>query len=111
MAKKNAIPAESRRTKRESEIVKKAARLVEAETKKSSGVKVLSFASPESSLIHSADYNPSIEEMTITFAGLRPSCYRYKAIPGALFCQFAASSSKGAFFLKLIKPHFTGELL
>lgn len=69
------------------------------------------FESPESATIVSARYDKRTEVMTVTFKreNLDQRTYRYSNIPLSLWAEFAAASSKGSFFSKMIRPMYAGK--
>lgn len=71
------------------------------------------FESPESATIVSARYDRKTEKMTVTFKreNLAERTYVYSNIPINLWAEFAAASSKGFFFSKMIRPMYAGKAL
>lgn len=71
----------------------------------------LQFESPESSTIHSAEYDPQTMLMSVLFK--RPKAvldrYDYDAFPAELWEKFTQAPSKGAFFSAYIRPFYTGR--
>lgn len=72
----------------------------------------LRFDSPTSSDIVGAFYNPTVEDLTITFTrrGSKPSeAYVYAHVPPLIWLEFLKAESKGKFVAAKIAKSFTGR--
>lgn len=71
-----------------------------------------SFESPESSTIVRAGYDPLEEVLQVTLRKKATDIdYEYAGVPLALWEEFDAAVSKGAFFNSHIRPLYNGRKL
>lgn len=67
----------------------------------------LSFSSPESSNVAGAEYDPSTQQLTVTFK--TGKSYGYAPFEEKLWVEFEQAESKGGFFAARVRPFFTGR--
>ena len=78
-----------------------------ADTEEKESSSVESFATPESSNIHSVSYDAGKELLEVTFKG--GGVYKYLAVPETLFRGMRNAESKGKYFNAEIKSKFAHE--
>ena len=61
----------------------------------------------ESSLINAVGYDHENEELTIAFK-TNGQKYLYKGVPASLYSGLLNAHSVGQYFLRNIKPHYSG---
>lgn len=67
----------------------------------------LSFESPESSSLEGASYDPSTRQLTVVFKDGKT--YDYPGIDPELWVEFMEAGSKGTYFMRRIRPLYTGR--
>lgn len=65
------------------------------------------FSSPESSNIAGATWDPQTDTLTVDFVS--GDSYDYMNVPASTYRAFAASGSKGQFFIRQIKSRYSYE--
>ena len=66
------------------------------------------FATPESSTIVDAAYDPDTETLVVKFRH-ENTIYSYGGFPHRLWVEFVNATSKGKFFTTQIRPLFSGK--
>lgn len=71
--------------------------------------RVLSFASPESSNITGATYDPETQQVIVTF--YHGKSYAYFSVPDIIWDEFVAADSKGVYFTAHLKDIYSCQKL